>query len=431
MSSSSSDTLFQLRQSAILLLTAMIWGATFVAQSLGMDSVGPFTFTTTRMLLGAFFLLPIVLLRRKRLAAEKPAEAARRSAPQYRRTLLMGGILCGLCLFGGESLQQFGFVHDTEVGKSGFITALYIVFVPIISLFLGRRGSPLLWAAVALSLVGLWFLCIPPEGFTIAAGDLFVLACAVVFSLHILVIGRYVLLVDAVELSMMQFFCGSILAFFAMLALESPTWIGWQTALPAMLWAGIMSNGIAYTLQIVGQRGTLSAAMAELAERTLKHHGHCVVVTDLNEPYVVADEVKKILEADVLIFQTPGWWMTTPWQLIKYEDDVFVSPELCGGDGRTRSDPEKKYGSGGFLTNKRYVLSTTWNAPLEAFTDPHQFFEGKGLDGLFMPFHKTMQFLGLKAYPSFMVNDVFKHPTIEADFKRWEAYLTEHFGQNA
>ena len=134
MSSSSSDTLFQLRQSAILLLTAMIWGATFVAQSLGMDSVGPFTFTTTRMLLGAFFLLPIVLLRRKRLAAEKPAEAARRSAPQYRRTLLMGGILCGLCLFGGESLQQFGFVHDTEVGKSGFITALYIVFVPIISL---------------------------------------------------------------------------------------------------------------------------------------------------------------------------------------------------------------------------------------------------------------------------------------------------------
>lgn len=170
-----------------------------------MDSVGPFTFTTTRMLLGAFFLLPIVLLRRKRLAAEKPAEAARRSAPQYRRTLLMGGILCGLCLFGGESLQQFGFVHDTEVGKSGFITALYIVFVPIISLFLGRRGSPLLWAAVALSLVGLWFLCIPPEGFTIAAGDLFVLACAVVFSLHILVIGRYVLLVDAVELSMMQF----------------------------------------------------------------------------------------------------------------------------------------------------------------------------------------------------------------------------------
>ena len=162
--------------------------------------------------------------------------------------------------------------------------------------------------------------------------------------------------------------------------------------------------------RINGQGGTLSAAMVELAERTLKHHGHCVVVTDLNEPYVVADEVKKILEADVLIFQTPGWWMTTPWQLIKYEDDVFVSPELCGGDGRTRSDPEKKYGSGGFLTNKRYVLSTTWNAPLEAFTDPQQFF---------------------KAYPSFMVNDVFKHPTIEADFKRWEAYLTEHFGQNA
>ena len=251
----SSDTLFQLRQSALLLLTAVIWGATFVAQSLGMDSVGPFTFTTTRMLLGAIFLLPMVVWRRKRLAAEHPEEARRRSSPEYKRTLLLGGILCGLCLFGGESLQQFGFVHDTEVGKSGFITALYIVFVPLLSLFLGRRGSPLLWAAVLLSLVGLWFLCIPPEGFTVAPGDLFVVACALVFSLHILVIGKFVLLVDGIELSMMQFFAGSVLASCAMLALESPTLIGWQAALPAMLWAGIMSNGIAYTLQIVGQRG--------------------------------------------------------------------------------------------------------------------------------------------------------------------------------
>lgn len=146
-------------------------------------------------------------------------------------------------------------MHDTEVGKSGFITALYIVFVPIISLFLGRRGSPLLWLLSRLSLVGLWFLCIPPEGFTIAAGDLFVLACAVVFSLHILVIGRYVLLGRRCRTLNDAVFLRFDLAFFAMLALESPTWIGWQTALPAMLWAGIMSNGIAYTLQIVGQRG--------------------------------------------------------------------------------------------------------------------------------------------------------------------------------
>ena len=117
-----------------------------------------------------------------------------------------------------------------------------------------------------------------------------------------------------------------------------------------------------------------------------------------------------------------------PWQLKKYEDDVFVDPLLCGGDGRSRQDPSKKYGSGGKLTEKRYLLSSTWNAPLEAFTDPNQFFEGKGIDGLFMPRHKTFQFLGMKPCESFIVNDVFKNPTIEADMKRWEAHLEKLFG---
>ncbi|KAB7651094.1 NAD(P)H-dependent oxidoreductase [Sutterella faecalis] len=177
-----------------------------------------------------------------------------------------------------------------------------------------------------------------------------------------------------------------------------------------------------------GHGGTLSAAMVDKARETLEKLGHTVEETRLENGWDNAEEAQKILRADVVIIQTPGWWMSTPWQLKKYEDDVFVDPILCGGDGRSRKDPQKKYGSGGKLTSKRYLLSSTWNAPLEAFTDPNQFFEGKGIDGLFMPLHKTFEFLGMKPCESFMVNDVFKHPTIEADMKRWEAHLTKLFG---
>lgn len=249
------NLLFELRQSGLLLLTALIWGCSFVAQSVGMETVGPFTFTSSRMALGVLSLLPLAFFMRRRLAAYKPDEAAHRRKPEYKKNLLLGGFLCGLFLFGGESLQQFGFVHQTEVGKAGFITALYIVFVPLIGLLLGKKSRPLLWISVAVAVAGLWYLCIPPEGFTIAQGDLYVFLCAIVFSLHILVISRFVTKVDGIELSLMQFFFGSLIASTMMGIYETPTFAGWWAALPAILWAGIMSNGIAYTLQIVGQRG--------------------------------------------------------------------------------------------------------------------------------------------------------------------------------
>ena len=248
-------SLFQLRQTVLLLITATIWGLSFVPQSVGMDHVGPFTFTASRMFLGALVLLPFVLWNRSRLAASNPAEHARRTSPAYIKMLLLGGTACGLCLFGGESLQQFGLVHDTEVGKAGFITALYIILVPMIGLALGRRTGWLVWAAVAVAISGLWFLCVPPEGFSVRLGDLYTLLCAFVFSLHILVISHFVTKVNGVELACGQFVCGSIIASAAVLIAESPTIEGLQGALLPILWAGIMSNGIAYTLQIVGQRG--------------------------------------------------------------------------------------------------------------------------------------------------------------------------------
>ena len=248
-------TSFQLRQSILLLITAVIWGSAFVAQSIGMDSVGPFTFTTSRTLLGAIVLLPLVVWRRTALVKTDPQEALRRSSRGYRRALLMGGLSCGLCLFAGEAFQQFGLVFHTEAGKAGFITSLYIVLVPVMSTFLGRRSNLLMWTSVAVACAGLWYLCVPPEGISIALGDFFVFLCAFAFAVHILVIGHFVKTVDAVELSVSQFLFASLLGFIATALFETPTYQGWIEALPAILFAGILSNGVAYTLQVVGQRG--------------------------------------------------------------------------------------------------------------------------------------------------------------------------------
>ncbi|BBF23411.1 NAD(P)H-dependent oxidoreductase [Sutterella megalosphaeroides] len=170
-------------------------------------------------------------------------------------------------------------------------------------------------------------------------------------------------------------------------------------------------------------QGGLSHAFVDLGRRTLESLGWTTDVTRIDDGWVVEDEVRKILAARLIVIQTPGWWMSTPWKLKKYQDEVFVMPELCGGDGRSRHDPSKLYGSGGFLTDKHYLLSSTWNAPLEAFEDPKQFFGGVSIDGVFLPLHRTMAFLGLKALPSFMANDVIKNPQIDADMKRFVAHL--------
>lgn len=174
-------------------------------------------------------------------------------------------------------------------------------------------------------------------------------------------------------------------------------------------------------------QGELNHHYAALAQEVLSGKGYEVAITRVGEPYDVAAEVAKIKDADYLILQAPGFWMSIPWQLKKYMDDVFVSPELCGGDGRHRADPSAKYGSGGFLTQKSYMLSMTWNAPLSAFEDTDGFFEGKGLDGVLISVHKSMAFLGFKKLPSFMANDVLKNPQHEQDFARFKAHLEATF----
>ena len=135
-------------------------------------------------------------------------------------------------------------------------------------------------------------------------------------------------------------------------------------------------------------------------------------------------EVEKVLGSDLLLVQTPIWAMSTPWQYTKWQDIVLTDPRVCGTDGRTRKDPNKLYGTGGFLTKKRYWISTTWNAPEDAVCEPGQFFDARGLEGVLMPLHKQFQYMGIKPLaPSFAIFDVYKNPTVESDLLRWKSTL--------
>ena len=234
----------QLRGSLLLLLTSMIWGAAFVAQSAGMDYIGPFTFNGLRMLMGAAVLLPFLLKRRT---------GAHTNASE-RKMLLRGGILCGVALFVGSTLQQIGIV-DTTAGKAGFITAMYVVLVPVMGVFVGHKQPWLVWLGVALSAVGMYFLCVH-ESLSLNRGDLMVLAGAVGFSFHILLIDRYSTHVDGVKLSCLQFFVAGVLGLVFMFLFETPQISQIFAAWLPLLYAGVFSCGVAYTLQILGQRDT-------------------------------------------------------------------------------------------------------------------------------------------------------------------------------
>lgn len=181
--------------------------------------------------------------------------------------------------------------------------------------------------------------------------------------------------------------------------------------------------------QFAHSKGELNHTLADIAASFLRDNGHQVAMTVVDNGYDVAEEVQKYLDADTVIYQMPGWWMGEPWILKKYIDEVFTEGHgsLYASDGRTRSDAAKKYGSGGLLQGKKYMLSLTWNAPLEAFTDPDQFFEGVGVDGLYLHFHKANQFLGMEGLPTFICNDVIKQPDISRDIARYREHLSQHF----
>ena len=230
----------------MLILTALIWGSSFVAQSVGMDYIGPFTFNAIRCIIGGIVLIPIIFIMDKVKKDSKSKD--------NNNQLILGGILCGIALFTGSTLQQFG-ISFTSVGKAGFITALYIVLVPLLGIFFKKKVSLKIWLSVLISMIGLYLLCIT-ENFSIGKGDLLVLCCAFFFSIHILLIDYFSPKVNGVKMSCIQFFVAGIISILPMAIFESPTLTSILSAWAPILYAGVLSCGVAYTLQVVAQKNT-------------------------------------------------------------------------------------------------------------------------------------------------------------------------------
>lgn len=239
----------------LLLLTALIWGLAFVAQSVGMDYVGPFTFQFCRSLLATATLFLAVWLFDRRKKDGKTFL----SRWQDKR-LWVGGILCGVCLFAATSLQQIGLQYTTP-GKSGFITAMYIVLVPLSGLFLGRRASGKTWLSVALAVGGLYLLCLA-DGRSLNRGDFYTLLCALVFTVQIDLVEYYSPKVDGIRLSFLQTAVTCVLSLIVMVLTETPRWSLISACAVPILYSGILSMAVAYTLQIIGQKHASNPALA-------------------------------------------------------------------------------------------------------------------------------------------------------------------------
>ncbi len=246
----------------MLMTAAFIWGTAFVAQSVGMDYLEPFTFNGVRNFVGAAALLPCIwLLDRLNRRDVKDKAVKEAKNPGEKRDLILGGVSCGTVLFVAGSFQQVGLQYTT-VGKAGFITACYIVIVPVCGIFLHKKIGGKVWIAVGLSLIGLYLLCIT-EKLTIGKGDILVFLCALVFTMHILVIDYFSPKVDGVKMSCIQFFVCGLLSLAPMFALETPQMAAIIKSWGPILYAGVLSSGVAYTLQIVGQKN-VNPAIASL-----------------------------------------------------------------------------------------------------------------------------------------------------------------------
>lgn len=242
----------RVRGSLFLFLASLIWGTAFVAQSVGMDYVGPFTFTASRSIIGSIVLLPVILFRKNR-GFMKPVRDL--------KLTVTGGILCGTFLCIATNLQQTGLTMTT-VGKAGFITAMYIVLVPVIGVFMGKRAHWKIWLAVVLAAAGLYLLSMSGS-FSLQTGDFLMILCAVAFAFQILSIDHFLEHVDPILLSCMEFFvCGTASLLLAVL-FETPQMSSLAAAKWTILYTGVLSSGVAYTFQVLGQR-ELEPSLASL-----------------------------------------------------------------------------------------------------------------------------------------------------------------------
>ena len=242
----------QLRNSLLLLLTSFIWGVAFVAQSVGGEAVGCFTFNGVRSLIGAVVLIPVICFLDKQKKKELGEERFLKEKGDFKQ-LLFGGICCGVMLCIASNFQQFG-ISFTTVGKAGFITAMYILIVPILGLFLKKKVGVKVWLGVVLATIGLYMLCMTSESFSLSKGDFLVLICAGFFSLHILIIDYFSPKVDGVRLSCIQFFVCGLISMVIAFIFEEPNLGAILSGWLPILYAGVLSCGVAYTLQIIGQK---------------------------------------------------------------------------------------------------------------------------------------------------------------------------------
>lgn len=234
-----------------LLVAALLWGSTFVAQSVASEAVEPFTFLASRSLLGFVFLIPVSFIKD---GISKKSGTYEKMSPRTLKLTLLGGLCCGAALTVASGLQQFGMTGDNS-GKAGFVTAMYILLVPIFGLFIKKKVRPIIWICVGMGIVGLYLLCMTGD-LTVAPSDIYLMICAVAFSVHILIVDYFSPKVDGVKLSCLQFFVTFVLAGILALIFDETSLDTVLAAWFPIAYAGIMSSGIAYTLQIVGQKHT-------------------------------------------------------------------------------------------------------------------------------------------------------------------------------
>lgn len=247
-----------LRGEIFLIATALIWGTSFVAQKVSMDYIGPFTFIALRFILGALILIPVVLLldhtKQKNTALSAGVMGSYGKEFFITKPTLHGGAACGIALFLAASCQQTGIIYTTS-GKAGFITALYIVLVPLFGLLLHKKVRAFIWVGVAFAVAGLYLLCIQ-EGFAIGKGDFIVLSGTIFWAIHILIIDHYAPTADCLKMSTIQFFVAGLLSGVAMLLSETPTFTAILDSAWPVLYTAVIVTGVAYTFQIFGQRNT-------------------------------------------------------------------------------------------------------------------------------------------------------------------------------
>lgn len=252
----------QVRQVVFPIITAMIWGSSFVAQSTSTEHIGAFTFNAARSFVGFLALLVVVQIFRM-VRKEPEIQQAPEEKKAGRKGLVLGGICCGIALALACNLQQLGMVAGASAGKTSFITTLYVVLVPICGLFLKKRVSPTVWISVLLAVAGLYCLCIK-DSFSIAPSDLLVMLCAFGYTLHILVIDYFTQKVDGVKMSCIQFLSCAVLSAILMLIFEHPTWADITPCIGSILYVGVFSSGVAYTLQILAQKDSNPTIVALL-----------------------------------------------------------------------------------------------------------------------------------------------------------------------